>query len=157
MAHREGIREYLKDVRLKGLVVDWGCGTKPINNYLASDPLFDYKFFGIDKLAHVGADLVANLCQPIFLKEKADMAFCLEVLEHVKEPTKVLENIYNNLKQGCPFYFSVPFLYPVHSEEDYWRFTDQGLRLLLEDAGFEVIEILPTENNAGWVGKAIKK
>lgn len=31
MAHREGIREFLKDVKVHGLVYDWGCGTgKPM-------------------------------------------------------------------------------------------------------------------------------
>jgi hypothetical protein len=58
MAHREGIREYLKDVQVHGLVYDWGCGTKPIKNYLKPS---NAKFVGIDKLDHVGADEVVDL------------------------------------------------------------------------------------------------
>lgn len=59
MAHREGIREYLHDnADVYGVVHDWGCGTKPIKNYLKYKG--DVKFIGIDKLDHVGADLVAD-------------------------------------------------------------------------------------------------
>lgn len=154
MAHREGIRDYLKDVRLSGKVVDWGCGTKPITNYLGGE----CEFLGIDKLTHVGADMVKDICEDIVLDEEADMAFCLEVLEHVERPISLLTNIWKNLKVGCPLYFSVPFLYDVHSEQDYWRFTDQGLGLLLKACGFEVVEVFPTTpEKSGWVGKAIRK
>ena len=88
--------------------------------------------------------------------KKFNVAFCIEVLEHVKYPWAAVANIYEHLKPGGAFYFSVPFLYPKHSDEDYWRFTDQGLEFMLHDNGFILIEIKPTENNMGWVGKARK-
>lgn len=153
MAHREDIRAWLKDVSLNGLlVVDWGCGTKPIKNYLKGGS----EYLGIDKLSHVGADLIVNFNSPVTLEKKYDVAFCLEVLEHCQYPAVVLENIYQSLRAGGKLYLSVPFLYPVHSDEDYWRFTDQGLVFLLRNAGFRDVRIKPTENTAGWLVEAVK-
>lgn len=142
MAHREGIREYLKDVQVHGLVYDWGCGTKPIKNYLKSN---DAKFVGIDKLEHVGADVIKNIeacC--IQLEEQADFAFCLEAIEHTWESSMVITNIYDNLKDGGILYLSQPFLYVVHKDDDRIRYTHHGLKQLLEEVGFTVEDIQPT-------------
>ncbi len=159
MAHREGIREYLKDVRPKGLVYDWGCGTKPMKNYLP----IDGGFLGIDKLKHVGADLVVDIEKPVKITTPTEMstyAFCIEVIEHVWNSKQLLDNIYNHLKDGGKFYFSQPYHYITHKEDDRIRYTHHGLRQLLEESGFKDIEIVPTvgelENAEGFVGSAVK-
>lgn len=145
MAHREGIREYLKDVQVHGLVYDWGCGTKPIKNYLKENKA---EFIGIDKLDHVGADIVADI-EDVEIRfgssgEDGDFAFCLEVLEHCWDSRAVLENIYCYLKDGGILYLSQPFMYEVHKEDDRIRFTHHGLKQLLEEVGFTVEDIQPT-------------
>lgn len=144
MAHREGIREYLKYVQVHGLVIDWGCGTKPIKNYLKPN---NARFIGIDKLDHVGADIVADLEDRILLTGKnafADFAFCLEVIEHVWDSERLIRNIAENLKESGYLYLSQPFFYPVHKEDDTHRYTYHGLKRLLEDNGFVVEDIQPT-------------
>lgn len=140
MAHREGIREYLKDVELHGTVIDWGCGTKPIKNYLKGD----CKYIGIDKLDHVGADKVLDMTNAVELGYRADIAFCLEVLEHVWNSRMLIVNIYKNLKKGGTLYLSQPFMYEVHKEDDRVRYTYHGLKQLLEEVGFTVEDISPT-------------
>lgn len=161
MPHRETIKEYLGKIRLDGVsVVDWGCGTKPAIKYVRR--VKDVTYIGLDKLEHVGADIVCDIEEPLFLGKDGsfasyiDIAFCMEVLEHTENPDSVLKNIHSNLKDGGILYFSVPFLYPVHSTHDLWRFTDQGIALLLKRNGFKLEELLPTEGNMGWVGKAVK-
>lgn len=141
MAHREGIREYLKDVQVYGLVYDWGCGTKPIMNYLKAS---DAVFWTFDKLKHVGATVVVNIENEIKSNAPSDFAFCLEVLEHCWDSKMVVENIYNNLKDGGVLYLSQPFMYEVHKEDDRVRYTHHGLRQLLEEVGFTVEDIQPT-------------
>ena|SRR3990167_416473 len=158
MAHREGIREYLKDVQVYGLVYDWGVGTKPIKNYLKEN---DAKFIGIDKLGHVGANIIKNIeacC--IELGELADFAFCLEVLEHTWEPSMVITNIYDNLKNGGTLYLSQPYHYITHKEDDRIRFTHYGLNKLITEAGFIVEDIEATvgslETAEGFILRAKK-
>lgn len=156
MAHRESIKAFLNKIDIGGLkVVDWARGTKPVINYCKGKPA---KYFGIDKLVHVGADLVIDICSKIELWEegKYDVAFCMEAIEHVEYPEKMLENIFFNLKEGGKFYLSAPFQMRTHSPEDYWRFTELGLALMAKRAGFTVDEIVPSEGSEGWLMKAHK-
>lgn len=161
MAHREGIREYLKNVQVHGLVIDWGCGTKPIKNYLKQN---DAKFIGVDKLDHVGADVVIDFDNMPFgmtdHEEKADFAFCIEVIEHVWKTNQLLSGIWSCLKPGGILYLSQPFMYKVHKEDDRVRYTHHGLRQLLEEIGFTVEDIQPTvgdpDHAEGYIVRARK-
>lgn len=158
MAHREGIRGYLKDVQVHGLVIDWGCGTKPIKKYLKSN---DAMFVGIDKLETVGADIMTNIEKPIpiYLGD-ANFAFCLEVIEHVWDAKQMLTNIFHFLHSGGILYLSQPFMYEVHKEDDRVRYTHHGLRQLLEEVGFTVEDISPTvgdlDHAEGYIVRARK-
>ena len=164
MAHREGIRDYLRDVRVYGVVHDWGCGTKPIKNYLKPN---DAVFIGIDKLDHLGADIVADIEKPLVLpyvrgvQEMASFAFCLEAIEHVWDSKQLLANIFNNLAPGGLLYLSQPFMYETHKEDDVHRYTHHGLRRLLEESGFVVDDTASTggriETALGFVVKAHKE
>lgn len=161
MAHREGIREYLKDVQVHGLVIDWGCGTKPIKNYLKPN---DAKFINVDKRKEVQPDYVIDIEEPlipgIFPDGKPDFAFCLEVLEHCWDSKTLLHNIAFSLKKGGVLYLSQPFMYEVHKEDDRVRYTHHGLRQLLEEVGFTVEDIHPTvgdlDHAEGYIVRARK-
>lgn len=77
-----------------------------------------------------------------------DTVGAFELLEHVSDPRKVIEQVYEVLKPGGIFVGATPFLYPLHGEDygDYWRFTRQGWQLLLSD--FEDVQIV-------WNGDAL--
>ena len=63
---------------------------------------------------------------------------CAETLEHVTYPSAFLQNTWSLLRPGAWIVITSPFAFPVHSfPNDYWRFTPEGLKLLLRDAGFE--------------------
>lgn len=140
MGHREGMRAYLKDVEVYGTVIDWGCGTKPIQKNIHGNA----KFINVDRRDYDYTNLVADIEKPLDI-EKADFAFCLEVLEHVWNPVMVVQNIFNNLKAGGYLYLSVPYHYPTHLGNDRIRFTHIGLKQLLTEAGFKVKDISATE------------
>jgi hypothetical protein len=42
----------------------------------------------------------------------------------------VAEEMWRVLKPGGEVFVDVPFLYVIHDEHDYYRFTDKGLRVL---------------------------
>lgn len=151
MTWREHIKDWLGKLQLPtgAAVVDWGCGTKPALRYTPDcQPRVYTK---IDKLDHVGADIVTDIMVPQLLGDLYDVAFCIEVLEHVEYPDDVVRNIAQNLVAGGQLYLTVPFLFPIHSERDFWRFTDQGIRELLERHGFVIDQIIAVPSQEGWM------
>ena len=63
-----------------------------------------------------------------------DLALCIAVLEHVKEPEKIVQEIKRVLKNDGEIYVEIPFLQPFHAApDDYQRWTLPGLKYLLRD------------------------
>lgn len=91
-----------------------------------------------------GPDIVGDVCAMSFPDNSWDVIVCLEVLEHVIEPWKAVEEMNRVLKPGGQLIMTTPFIYPVHdATHDYYRFTKHGLRYLLR--GFREVRI--TERN----------
>lgn len=66
-------------------------------------------------------------------KNEFDIVLCMNVLEHVYDFHKVIENSYNALRVGGFLIIFVPGFYPLHSEpDDYWRFTEHSFKKLLK-------------------------
>lgn len=66
-----------------------------------------------------------------FEDSSLDVVICAAVLEHVKEPEKIVAEAYRVLKTGGELYIEIPFLQPYHAApEDYHRWTISGLRFL---------------------------
>jgi len=69
------------------------------------------------------------------INKKFDLVMCLSVLEHVRNPFVVsnqIERVSNKY-----LFITTPFIFPCHNKnnfyKDYWRFTDNGLRELFSD------------------------
>lgn len=143
MAHREGIRAYLSEVQVYDKVVDWGCGTKPVMNYLKNSD--NAKFTNVDHKQYGVVNFIADICRPMSLDyANYTFAFCLEVIEHVWDSKQLIINIYNHLTKGGVLYLSQPFMYEVHKDDDRIRYTWRGLKQLLEEVGFIVEDIKAT-------------
>lgn len=62
-----------------------------------------------------------------------DIILCLNVLEHVYDFNKAINNIHKALKENGTIIIAVPVFYPLHDEPyDYWRFTEHAIRKLLD-------------------------
>lgn len=65
-----------------------------------------------------------------------DVVICEQVLEHVPDPWMALERLAALCSPGGHVVISTPFLIRVHAGPgDYWRFTEDGLRIMVERAG----------------------
>lgn len=78
-------------------------------------------------------DVVADVSDlRCFPDESLDRVFLLEVLEHVKQPDAALAEIHRVLAKDAVLALSTPFFFEIHDEpDDFYRFTEQGLRHLL--------------------------
>lgn len=67
-----------------------------------------------------------------------DAVLAREVLEHVADIFQMVREIHRILKPGGRFWFTTPFIFPLHDYEsgDYWRLTPKAWTWLLRDVGF---------------------
>ena len=73
-----------------------------------------------------------------------DLVMLIQVMEHVKNPSKVLAELSRVLKPGKKIFISAPQGQGVHQVPyDFYRFTPYGFKHLLEEAGFVVNSINP--------------
>ncbi|GEM_PF-3650583 len=130
------IRTLVPELNRGGVkILEVGCGKHsrkklfPLTNWLATDVK-----------RHEGVDAIADVTRLQFKSNSFDVVFCIAVLEHVFECRKAVKEIHRVLKPNGSLILSVPFLYPIHDPpNDYWRFTEFGLRELL--SGFLVTEV----------------
>ncbi len=125
--------------RIKGLVVDLGCGTA---QYKADILRTAERYIGVDwqNSLHdpAGVDLFANLSAALPLADRcADTVVAFQVMEHLPEPGLFLEECHRILRPGGSLFLTVPFMWEVHeAPRDYYRYTRHGLDHLLSKAGF---------------------
>ena len=72
-----------------------------------------------------------------------DLIICSELLEHVLNPRKVLDEIYRVMKVGGKVLITVPFLYNIHADpHDYGRYTDTYWDSVMKSIGFKKITVI---------------
>lgn len=104
-----------------------------VNNDLAIG-----KWTGIDMQPGIGVDVVADVHSlPKYWTNKFTGILCSEVLEHVKRPWVALPELYRVVQPGGIIIITTLFCFHIHGyPDDYYRYTDSGLKTLLSDAGF---------------------
>lgn len=89
-------------------------------------------------------DVAGDGRQLPLMGETFDTVFLFEVLEHCSDPAQMLSEIVTVLKSGGVLLLTVPLTIPEHAQPyDYYRYTQFGLRYLLEQAGLSVEQIEP--------------
>lgn len=100
------------------------------------------------KLVYKSQDVKQNTDKTIdyvgAVKGKFDYILCTQVLEHLKEPQQAFKEFKHLLKPGGKLFLSTNFIYQLHMEpDDFYRFTEHGLRYLGKQAGFKVEKLEP--------------
>lgn len=90
-----------------------------------------------------------DVCRDPLAQEQFDLVIAEQVLEHVLRPDRAAANVYQMLRPGGVFVVSTPFLLKVHEYPlDLYRWTEQGMRHLLECAGFTSVVTASWGNRA---------
>lgn len=98
-----------------------------------------------------------DICAEVASDMRFDVVICEQVLEHVVDPLAAAHNLRKLCVEGGHVVVSTPFLIRVHElpdygMKDYWRFTPNGLKLLLEQAGLAVEGVQTWGNRACVIG-----
>lgn len=104
------------------------------------------KYFNFDKYVTLDidsahkADINGSVEDIPIDSEIFDSVISTQVLEHVKNPQKAIEEFYRVLKHKGHCLITIPQLNELHEEpNDYFRFTKFGIEELLHKAGFKII------------------
>ena len=90
-------------------------------------------FIGTDMRAGPGVDRVEDLRGLTFGDGEVGTALCLDTLEHCADPAGACRELHRVVGGGGLCVVSSVMFFPVHGyPQDYWRFTPEGLRVLLE-------------------------
>jgi SAM-dependent methyltransferase len=79
-----------------------------------------------------------------------DLVLCTQVLEHVRDPAKALQEIARVLRPGGHAFVTTHGVWPFHPyPDDLWRWTQQGLeQLFVRTPGLTVRELVPHRGTA---------
>ena len=100
---------------------------------------YECEIINLDLYPGENIDVVSDASNMPFENEKFDLVVCQAVLEHVDNPTNIVNEIKRVLKKEGFFYCTVPFLQGYHPDpEDFQRFTIKGMRNLLNN--FDIIQ-----------------
>lgn len=95
----------------------------------------EYKI--LDPVDTYNPDIIGDIHSLPFADGSQDAIICVSVLEHVENPIKACAELHRVLRQGGYMLVYVPFLYYYHAErgyyKDYWRFTEDTIRMLFKD------------------------
>jgi SAM-dependent methyltransferase len=125
------IQRYATDKK----VLDVGSAASPYTKYFPNR-------VGLDISPDNNPDIVADAHDLPFKEGDFSFVLCTEVLEHVKDPKKVVSEIYRILPKGGVCVLTTRFVYPLHAiGDDRWRFTPTALEELFAD--FAEVTIAP--------------
>lgn len=129
---RNRVRAFLHDEELRspgGLRLNVGSASRR----------FGVKMLNMDLFAGGEVDMQGDLLHLPLKDESVDTVVCTGVLEHVCDSHRAVAEIYRVLKFGGWVFVEAPFMQTVHaSPDDYFRWTPNGLRRLLQ--GFDLLE-----------------
>jgi SAM-dependent methyltransferase len=143
---RRGLYQHIVALapNIKGRVLDVGCGSKP---YLSLFPASEYIGMEISG-GNTNADCYYDGNHFPFQECEFDSVLTNEVLEHVFNPEVFLSEVNRVLKGGGVLLLTVPFVWDEHEQPyDYARYSSFGLRHLLEQNGFIILEYRKSMND----------
>jgi len=128
-------------VFLTGRVLDLGSGEQPFAPVVKASTA---QYFGID--VTVSDDKKPDVCGDSLSLPFKDCAFdailCTQVLEHVRGPFVLFQEVVRVLKDNGFLIMTAPQAWPLHEEPyDFFRYTKYGLAELAESNGLKVIKL----------------
>lgn len=113
-------------------------------------------YVAMDLIATEAVSIVANAEDGLpFANASFDVAIATQVFEYFRDPYETARHIRDVLKPGGLLLASFAACTPRFVDDEHWRFTPSGLRLIL--APFEKIEIAPELHSVGGLIRSVNQ
>jgi hypothetical protein len=138
------LKELKEEGMLKGPILDIGCTSSEYqiqNGHYIKDMFPHLEYIGLDINPNPGVDIVTDAIGYALTRyNRPRTAILTDVLEHSKDPVSIVQNTFRNLKEdGIAICTVHDIEYRRHCEDDYFRFTLNGLKAMFE--GWKVLRI----------------
>lgn len=145
------IKEIIKKYKFSGSLLDFGCGEKPYKGLFTKTSSYkgiDFRNYsknpcykGEKPDLYFNNDYFERLTLP-FPNNSFDNVVSFQVLQHHKNPQKMIDEMFRIVKNNGLILLSFTLLVGLHEvPNDYFRFTEFGLFELLKKYKHEVLEI----------------
>lgn len=139
----EEIRSFIEKYNLENLtVLDYGCGAKPYKSLFPKST----EYVGVDVGSNPMADIKIDIDQKVPVTDNTvDVVLSTYVAYLIPEYSEYLKESKRLLKKDGLLFISCPGTWTYHPQSggDYYRFTQDGMKYILEKAGFEILDISP--------------
>jgi SAM-dependent methyltransferase len=140
-SNSDGYKLLISGIAANQTVLDIGCFNKWAKQHL--QPGCEY--VGLDyyetasQWYHSVPDVYGDALSLPLAPASFDAVILIDVLEHIKDSRRLLDQIHGVLKPGGKVIMSLPFLYPLHdAPRDYVRLTIHGIENLAEQSQFDI-------------------
>ncbi len=143
---------FASSVPAGSLVLDAGSGDAPYKPLFKHARYESADFEKVDK-RYAPPTYVCDLKSIPVEDCRFDFIIFNQVMEHLPEPRLVLAELFRVLKPDGRMIYTGPFFYEEHEQPyDFYRYTQFGLRYLLNSAGFLIERLDWMEGYFGTVG-----
>lgn len=124
---RKKIDNFLSKYATEEKILDIGSGGSSYNIFFPNRFTFD-----IDPERK--PEVIGDIHKMPFQDNEFKAILCTEVLEHLYDPKKAIEEMKRILKPGGKLILTTRFMFPIHDAPiDYFRYTEFGLKELFKD------------------------
>src|SRR3954466_12832069 len=104
----------------------------------------------------IGVQIIGD-AQALGIRDASvEVVLCTEVLEHLPEPQRAIDEMFRVLEPGGTLLLTTRFLFPIHdAPHDYFRYTKYGLRHLLRR--FEIVELEEETTSVGTIAVLLQR
>jgi len=122
-AYRKGLKKLLASYGKEDIILNLGSGP----TYLQGrKDIINMDIFAFDEV-----DIVADVADLQIKDESVDFILNIAMMEHVKDPDRVVKEIHRILREGGKVFCYLPFMPPFHAApDDFYRWTISGAREL---------------------------
>ena len=137
------IEYFIDNYNLENLtVLDYGCGAKPYQSIFPAST----KYIGVDVGSNPMAEIKIDTDQKVPIADNSvDVILSTYVAYLIPEYQEYLDESKRLLKDEGLIFITCPGTWTYHPQSggDYYRFTQGGMKYILEKSGFEIINISP--------------
>ncbi len=144
---RKGLLTHIQELAkyVQGKTLDVGCGRKPYQQLFNSSEYIGLEIDTPLNRQNEKVDYFYDGTTFPFIDGEFDSIVINQVLEHVFNPEVFLKEVKRVMKDGGVLLLTAPFVWDEHLQPyDFARYSSFGMKWLLENNGFEIVELRKT-------------